>query len=276
MKLETKRFFISVKAAEDGTIEGYGSTYGNVDFGKDVVVPGAFAKCIEQMKASGRNCKMLWQHKTDMPIGVWTEITESEKGLYLKGNLLLDTQMGREAYALLKAGAIDGLSIGYGVKNYSIDTKTGIRFLKELDLYEVSLVTFPMNEKATVTSVKSASGDIDAAVQLLNQACALCGSGMEMTQEMCAAVCQMIEAAVAMLDEPEHGDGESEDMSADMTERQLEKRLRDVGLSQRDAKAVIAGGYKALLKHRDGGAEELNEAAANAERIAGLLAKFKA
>lgn len=155
--METKHFLIEeLKATEDGEegyIEGWASTFGNVDAQKDIVLPGAFAKSI-QGRAS--KVKMLWQHKQDMPIGVWTEMRETPQGLYVKGKLLLKTALGRDAYEMLKAGAIDQMSIGYATKSYDIDRKTGVRSLKEVELHEVSLVTFPANDKARITDVKSA------------------------------------------------------------------------------------------------------------------------
>lgn len=130
-------------------IEGFGSIFNNVDSHSDIVVAGAFAKSIKKRKPA-----MLWQHKNDMPIGVWETVKETPEGLYLKGRIL-DTQAGNDAYVLAKEGAISGLSIGFSTKQYEIDSKAGVRKIKEVELYEVSLVTFPSNEKATITNVKS-------------------------------------------------------------------------------------------------------------------------
>lgn len=141
---------LEIKAdAEARTIEGMGSIFHNIDGGNDIVLPGAFAKSIQARKP-----RMLWQHKTDHVIGVWDELRETGEGLFMKGRIL-NTAQGNDAYELVKHGAISGLSIGYGVKNASMDRKTGVRQLKELDLHEVSIVTFPMNELATITRVKS-------------------------------------------------------------------------------------------------------------------------
>jgi HK97 family phage prohead protease len=154
MQIEKLAFALDeIKAMDDGesrTIEGFGSIFGNVDGHNDVVLQGAFAKSIRKRKPA-----MLWQHKSDMPIGVWEVVKETPEGLYLKGRIL-DTQLGNDAYTLAKEGAISGLSIGFSTKQYEIDSKANIRKLKEVDLYEVSLVTFPANEKATITSVKTA------------------------------------------------------------------------------------------------------------------------
>jgi HK97 family phage prohead protease len=99
---------------------------------------------------------MLWQHDSNEPIGVWTEMVEDSKGLRIKGKLALDTTRGKEAHALLKMGALNGLSIGFVSKQWAYDRETEVRTLTEIDLWEVSLVTFPANEKARVTNVKAA------------------------------------------------------------------------------------------------------------------------
>ena len=137
---------------ENGIFKGYASVFDVMDNHMDVVVKGAFVNAL----AKNKDIKLLWQHKVDEPIGVFTDIREDEKGLYVEGQLLLDVQRANEAYALLKSGAIDGLSIGYTVKDYEIDDETGIRILKEVDLWEISLVTFPANSHASVVTVKSA------------------------------------------------------------------------------------------------------------------------
>jgi HK97 family phage prohead protease len=150
--MENKTFTIdNLKAVDDEprTIEGFGSIFNNIDSYGDIVLPGAFVKSIKKRKP-----KMLWQHRSDMPIGAWDVVKETPEGLYLKGRIF-DTQMGNDAYTLLKGGAIDGLSIGYTTKQYEIDSKANTRKLKEVELFETSLVTFPANEKATVTNVKS-------------------------------------------------------------------------------------------------------------------------
>lgn len=143
-----------IATEEDGTFEGYGSVFNNTDLGNDVIKDGAFTKTLRERGAKG--VKLLYQHKTDMPIGVFTEIKEDDHGLYVKGKLALGTSSGKDAYELMKMGALDGLSIGFKVnpKEVMYDKRTGKRIIKELDLMEVSLVTFPMNPRATVRSVK--------------------------------------------------------------------------------------------------------------------------
>jgi HK97 family phage prohead protease len=152
MTIEYKNFAIEIKAEPDmeGRFEGYASVFGNVDGGGDIVEKGAFSKSLK-----GRKPKMLWQHDPGQPIGVWDDVAEDEKGLFVKGRLLLDLPKGREAATMLKAGVIDAMSIGYRTINATTDAgKRGTRKLLDVDLYEVSLVTFPMNEKAMVTEVK--------------------------------------------------------------------------------------------------------------------------
>lgn len=155
---EHRSYSLSLKAVgDDGTIEGYGSVFGVRDNYDDVIAAGAFLDSLKAHKAAGTMPAMLWQHSSDAPIGVWTEMTEDAKGLRIKGQLCLDAEKGKEAYALLKMGALNGLSIGFMSKQWSYDRETDVRTLTEIDLWEVSLVTFPANEKARVTNVKSSA-----------------------------------------------------------------------------------------------------------------------
>lgn len=159
---ETRSCKLSVKAVgSDGSIEGYGSVFGVEDTWADIVSSGAFSATIKAHKASGTMPAMLWQHDSDEPIGVWSEMSEDANGLMLKGRLCLDAEQGKAAHALLKMGAINGLSIGFVTKAYEYDTETDVRTITEVDLWEVSLVTFPANTLARVTSVKS-SNEIQA------------------------------------------------------------------------------------------------------------------
>ena len=139
---------------EKGEFSGYGSIFGNKDLGNDVVVEGAFAKSIARKGA--KSVKLLYQHKADEPIGVFDEILEDEKGLAVKGRLAMGTQRGREVYELMKMGALDGLSIGFRIaeKGQEYDKRGKRRYIKEVDLMEISAVTFPMNPKARVQMVK--------------------------------------------------------------------------------------------------------------------------
>lgn len=154
---QVRSYALQIKATgDDGTVEGYGSVFGVKDNYDDVIAPGAFAASLAEHKADGTMPAMLWQHNSDEPIGVWTEMVEDPKGLRINGQLALDTVRGKEAHALLKLGALNGLSIGFMAKQWAYDRDTEIRTLTEIDLWEVSLVTFPANEKARVTNVKAA------------------------------------------------------------------------------------------------------------------------
>ena len=142
-----------VKAvSEDGLFSGYGSVFGVLDSYKEIVVAGAFTESLKTRQPS-----LLWQHRSGEPIGIYTGVKEDAVGLHVEGKLALKTARGAEAYELLKMGAISGLSIGFQVRDESYDRVTGINTLKALDLWEVSLVTFPANDAARVTDVKSIS-----------------------------------------------------------------------------------------------------------------------
>lgn len=153
---EVRSFALQIKAAgDDGSVEGYGSVFGVRDNYDDVIAKGAFAATLAAHKSAGTMPAMLWQHDACEPIGIWSEMVEDDKGLRIKGQLALDTARGKEAHALLKMGALNGLSIGFVSKQWVYDRETDVRTLTEIDLWEVSLVTFPANEKARVTNVKS-------------------------------------------------------------------------------------------------------------------------
>ncbi|MEL6949127.1 MAG: HK97 family phage prohead protease [Pseudomonadota bacterium] len=145
--------FKFASGAPEGTIIGYGSVAGVRDSYGDVVLPGAFADSLEH-----REPRMLWQHDQREPIGKWTSITEDEHGLAVEGQLNLDVQRGREALALLKQdSAMLGLSIGYSIPSggEEFDRDSGLNLLKTVELWEVSLVTFPANDQAVLSQVKS-------------------------------------------------------------------------------------------------------------------------
>ena len=149
--LETKfcRQGETLSLGEGAAIEGYASVFGVADQGGDVVEKGAYAASLAALARAGRRVTMLWQHDPAQPIGVWDEVREDGKGLFVRGRILTEVGRGREAAALLAAGAIDGLSIGYRTISADRDGK-GRRRLAELDLWEVSLVTFPMLPEARV------------------------------------------------------------------------------------------------------------------------------
>src|SRR5690349_13005538 len=142
-KMELKDF------GDNGTFAGFASVYGNKDLGGDVVEPGAFTKTLADKNGE---VPILWQHDSREPIGMG-RLTDSGDGLIIKGELALESPVAQKAYGLMKKGILKGLSIGYDtVRN---EVKSGTRFLKELKLWEVSIVTFPMNELATVQTIKS-------------------------------------------------------------------------------------------------------------------------
>ena len=139
----------------DGTIEGYGSVFGVKDSYADVIQKGAFDKSIKAHREAKSMPALLWQHDASQPIGIWTEMSEDANGLKLKGKLAMDTVKGKEAHALLKMGALNGLSIGFMTKQAQYDEKTEVRTLTEVEIWETSIVTFPANTKARITHVKS-------------------------------------------------------------------------------------------------------------------------
>lgn len=156
MNTKTLDFPFELKAITDaGTFTGYGSVFGVKDSYGDVVAPGAFADSLTAQKSAGRMPAMLWQHRSAEPLGVYTAMSEDSLGLKVEGQIALSTVRGAEAHALMKMGAISGLSIGYQTREDSYDKVTGINTLKKLDLWEVSLVTFPANDAARVQGVKT-------------------------------------------------------------------------------------------------------------------------
>ncbi|HAJ48511.1 MAG TPA: HK97 family phage prohead protease [Alphaproteobacteria bacterium] len=140
-------------AQMDGIIEGYASLFGVTDQAGDRVAPGAFTRSLTKKGASG--IRMLYQHLAAEPVGVWTLIKEDARGLFVRGRLLAGIGRAREVLALIRAGALDGLSIGFRTINAVRRPGETVRTLTEIDLWEVSVVTFPMLDAARVTSVKA-------------------------------------------------------------------------------------------------------------------------
>ena len=136
--------------SDAGVFAGYASVFDVVDSQRDAVLRGAFAASLK----AGHKVKLLWQHDMREPIGVIEELREDHNGLYMKGRLLMEVARAREAYTLMKNGVVSGLSIGYTPKRYSTDKSTGVRKLQEVDLWEISLVTFPANASARISVVK--------------------------------------------------------------------------------------------------------------------------
>lgn len=208
-------------APATGVFEGYAAVFHNVDSAGDRILPGAFAKSLAALRTEGRFPPLLWQHDPKRPIGVWEDMHEDSHGLYVRGRLFMDDiAQAREAYALLRENVVSGLSIGYRTVQSRRDGKSGVRLLSVLDLLEVSIVTFPANDRARVRAVKSqiAAGDLPA-------------------------------------------------------EKDVEAHLRDAGLSRRQAKALMAHGYKALAA-RD--AMDGDDTADDAALLAGLAARIRA
>ncbi|MCH7379335.1 HK97 family phage prohead protease [Acinetobacter higginsii] len=154
--MNRKSFNLEIKAVqEDGFFSGYGAVFGNIDWYNDVILPGAFTASLEEWAAKNKFPPVLWNHNDGEPIGVYTKLYEDDKGLYVEGKLLIDdVPRAKSTHALLKAGAIDGLSIGYITRKAKMQTN-GIRELVELGLTEISIVTKPANERTLITSVKS-------------------------------------------------------------------------------------------------------------------------
>ena len=176
-----------------GQFEGYASVFHLTDSANDIIAPGAFAATLEKARSEGRLPPLLWQHDMAEPIGALREIFEDSHGLFIRGELFIDDiARAREAYKLIDENVIDGLSIGYRVTESHKNTD-GVRVITALELLEISVVTFPANDAARVSRIKSifAGGEIP-------------------------------------------------------TEREFEAFLRDAGLSRKQAKGVIAGGFKSL------------------------------
>ena len=144
--------------SEGHVVEGYASLFGKTDQGGDIVQKGAYAASLKRLAARQGRVKMLWQHDPGQPIGVWDEVREDGTGLWVKGRILPQVERGREVAALVQAGAIDGLSIGYRTVKAERDGK-GQRLLSELELWDVSLVTFPMLPEARVAAKAEALDD---------------------------------------------------------------------------------------------------------------------
>ena len=141
--------------AADGTFSGHAALFGIEDLARDVIEPGAFAASLAARGADG--VKMLWHHDPAEPIGRWLEIREDGRGLFVRGRLLMGVARAREAATLMKAGVLDGLSIGFRTVSGRRDQKSGIRRLKAIDLWEISIVTFPMQPDARVARIETAA-----------------------------------------------------------------------------------------------------------------------
>ncbi len=147
-----------IKSVEEtGIFRGYASIFGNKDSHGHIVVAGAFSRTLKENGRNTTGVAMLKGHDTRRPIGVWNVLEEDSRGLKVEGQLILEIQDGRETHALMKAGALKGLSIGYDTRIYKDDAKKKVRYLQDLDLWEISPVVFPSNLRSTITTVKELS-----------------------------------------------------------------------------------------------------------------------
>ena len=212
----------------DGTFTGYASLFGEPDLAGDVVMPGAFAASLAER---GAGIKMLFQHDPAEPIGVWLDIREDDTGLFVRGRLMEEVARAREILSLMRAGVLDGLSIGFRTVTAHTDPETGHRVLDHVDLWEISVVTFPMLPNARVGHARTGDARIgDARI------------------------------------------GQVKTVGPDRrpTEREFERWLRrDAGLTRREARLVIARGFRALPPREAVGASEarLARAIARAARV---------
>jgi len=165
--LESKEGRINVEfeikeLTEEGTFKGYASVFNNVDSDRDIIVPGAFAESLKKKGVKG--IRLLWMHDSRQPIGTITVLQEDKTGLYFEAKLVLTVQKGLEAYELLKAKAIDRMSIGFTIPDRENDIEVSRdrmkRKIKNVDLWEISIVTFPANQRAKIQAVKSESGSV--------------------------------------------------------------------------------------------------------------------
>ncbi len=160
----------------DGTVEGYASLFGELDQARDMVMPGAFARTLRMRGV--RRIPMLFQHDPAEPVGVWLDLREDSRGLYARGRLIPEVQRGRELLALVRQGGIDGLSIGFRTVKGRIDPRTRIRKLDVVDLWEISIVTFPLLTGARVHAVKQAPPVSRARQRAERDFAAACGKAM--------------------------------------------------------------------------------------------------
>ncbi len=151
---EVKFMALDLKSVEvDGSFEGYASVFDREDLAGDVVMPGAFADSLKARGTAG--IKLLFQHDANQPIGFWTTLREDARGLYAQGRLMPEVAKAREVHALMRAGALDGLSIGFRTVRGRRDRASGLRRLEKIDLWEISVVTFPLLPEARIAAVKA-------------------------------------------------------------------------------------------------------------------------
>lgn len=145
---------------------GYASLFSLTDLSGDIIEPGAFGASLRR----GGSIRMLWQHQADNPIGIWTKITEDQRGLYVEGQLAKGVTRADEAWQLISKGALDGLSIGFRTIRSKKASGTGKRHILEADLWEISLVTFPMLPQARVNTITTKNDHELSSAQIIRQA----------------------------------------------------------------------------------------------------------
>ena len=234
---------------DDGLFEGYACLFGKEDLGRDIVRKGAFAASLARHR-QGRgqgpapgtgpgtvlgigpgigksSIKMLYQHDPAEPIGQWLEIREDTKGLYVRGKLALEIARAREVFAMMKSGILDGLSIGFRTIRGQTDPKSGLRQLMEVDLWEISVVTFPMQPGARIASVKTGFPTQSA--------------------QLTPAV--------------------SFDAAAHSKRQLERKLMQDAGLTRSEARALLAHGHKGLVGRQDAVAKGPGTSLAHLHRL---------
>lgn len=193
----TKEFkFLLKKVADDGTFTGLAAVYGNQDLGGDIIMPGAFAKTISDKQGE---VPLLWQHDAREPIGL-ALLKDSAEGLVVDGNLVMQSPTAQKAYALMKAGVLKGLSIGYDTIVSEYDRENDIRRLKELRLWEVSTVTFPMNPRAQITDIKCIADDLSAAAHDLQAKAFAMHREIKAGRQLSAATVDKIRSAMTQME----------------------------------------------------------------------------
>jgi HK97 family phage prohead protease len=185
---ELKHVFVPFECKDlkdTGELKGYGAAFNNIDHGKDMIVPGAFKKSLDAHMRAKTMPAFLYSHDVKEPVGDWFRMGEDSTGLDTEGKIWVGDGIPRaqQAYRLSKSTGPKGLSIGYVTKKSDFNSKTGVRSLTEIDLHEVSIVTFPMNEKAIITGVKSLFKDAEGKFRSIRELESLLRDGGLSAQE---------------------------------------------------------------------------------------------
>ena len=206
MEHKTFTAHLNLKSLDEGGIfEGYASVFGVQDSDGDVIVKGAFRKSIERFQSKGKMPKMLWQHNPSIIVGKYLELREDDYGLFVKGALILEVEKGREAYALMKAGELDAMSVGFNIDAAGAGVNGRGRVIEDVDLWEISLVTWGANPDALITSIKSISTPRDFERFLRDsgfsrkEALAITANGFKAVAEQCDSESVEVEKTVETL-----------------------------------------------------------------------------